>query len=54
MTTLWLIVAGVGGYVAAVWTWEPFHTWLVGAETKIQALRDRIKALQGKPTSTGL
>lgn len=39
----------IGGYVAAVFTWEPFHTWLVGVETKISALQARIRALRGNP-----
>lgn len=36
----------VGGYVLAVFTWDKVHTFFVGAEAKIQQLRDKVKSLQ--------
>lgn len=37
-----------GGYVAAIFTWQAIHTWIIGAEAKAAQLRDRAKALVAK------
>ncbi len=42
-------LGAAGGYAAAVFTWEPVHTWLVGVETKVASLQARIRALRGNP-----
>lgn len=48
MTATVGILIFAGGYVASVYTWEPFHTWLIGAKAKIDALKARIEALKAK------
>jgi hypothetical protein len=35
-----------GGYVAAVFTWDRIHTFIVGAKEKALQLRDKARALE--------
>lgn len=37
-----------GGYVLAVFTWEPVHTFFVGAAAKADALRERARTIENK------
>ena len=48
MTLFFGIVLFAGGYAASVFTWEPIHTWLVGAKAKIAAFEQKIKDLKAK------
>lgn len=41
-------LAFAGGYVASVYTWPKVSAWIVGAETAVRSLEDRIKALKAK------
>ena len=36
------------GYVASIFTWEKFTTWLIGEAEKIRAFEDKINALRKK------
>lgn len=48
-TVFWLNVLWfVGGYIASAFTWDRFHTFLVGAEQKVLDLRDQARALEAK------
>lgn len=47
--------AFVGGYVAAIFSWDRIHTFLIGAQAKAQSLRlqaieveNKAKSLLGK------
>lgn len=42
---VWLTLAFAAGYVASVYTWPPIRTAVLGVETEIQSLRDRIAKL---------
>ena len=45
--TFWMnIGCGIAGYAAAVFTWDRIHTFIVGAEQKILALRDEARQLE--------
>lgn len=48
MTTLLVAGAFVAGYAAAVFSWDQAHTVLLGAEAKLQQLRDQTRALERK------
>ena len=37
-----------GGYVLAVFTWQPIHTFFIGAAEKAAALREKARALEAK------
>lgn len=49
---MWIFLSyalvAAGAYAAAVFTWEPIHTWFIGVEAKVEALRQRAKELAGK------
>ncbi len=48
----WLIaLSAAGGYVAAIFTWDKVHTFLIGAQAKADALRTRAAALEAKAKS---
>jgi hypothetical protein len=48
MKALTMVACFAGGYVAAIFTWQAIHTWIIGAEAKAAQLRDRAKALVAK------
>jgi hypothetical protein len=37
MKALTMIACFAGGYVAAIFTWQAIHTWIIGAEAKGKA-----------------
>lgn len=37
-----------GGYVASIYTWPAVRTALTGAQTEINKLKDRAKAIEAK------
>lgn len=41
-------LVAAGGYAAAVFTWDKIHTWIIGVEAKVDALRQKAKELAGK------
>lgn len=48
MTIALIVLAFAGGYAASVFTWEKVKVWVVGVETQVRALEDKIKALKAK------
>lgn len=48
MTLALVGLAFAGGYAAAVFTWDKVKVWVVGVETQVLTLEDKIKALKAK------
>ena len=46
MTILLVAGAFAGGYAAAVLTWDRAHAFLVGAEARLQQLREQARAIE--------
>lgn len=42
----WMIPAFVCGYVAAAFTWDKLHTWIIGESAKAAALRQKVRDLE--------
>ncbi len=42
------VIAFAGGYAASIYSWEWLKTKVVGVETAIRSLEDKIKALKAK------
>lgn len=51
MESLLIGLAFVGGYVAAIFTWDRLHTWYIGAAAKAQALRLKAIEVENKARS---
>ena len=46
---VWLALALVAaGYVAAVFTWDYVHTFIIGAEAKVKSLIEQARSLEQK------
>lgn len=42
------ILAGAGGYVGAVYSWDWLHTQIIGAKAKAEQLRIQARNLEAK------
>lgn len=42
---LWITVALIAGYVAAIFTWPKLRTWWAAIDAKIGSLREKARVL---------
>lgn len=45
---MFYVSAFVVGYIAAVFTWDRLHAWIIGAGAKIDSLRAKARELADK------
>lgn len=48
MNVIVLLVVFAAGYAASIYSWPKVHLWIVGVETAVRSLEERIKVIKAK------